>query len=49
MAAGDCGAVSAVKTGKFHPPTAQHGLREGLVVVENIEAAILGRALKSSR
>jgi NADH dehydrogenase len=31
------------KTGKFHPPTAQHGLREGLIAGKNIEAAILGR------
>jgi NADH dehydrogenase len=45
-AAGDCAAVAEAKTGKFHPPTAQHGLREGLVVARNIEAAILGRPLK---
>jgi NADH dehydrogenase len=38
--------VADAKTGKFHPPTAQHGLREGLVVARNIEAAILGRPLK---
>jgi NADH:ubiquinone reductase (H+-translocating) len=42
-AAGDCAAVPDVKTGKFHPPTAQHGLREGLLVAKNIEAAIAGR------
>ena len=45
-AAGDCAAVPDVKTGKFHPPTAQHGLREGLVAAKNIKAAILGRPLK---
>jgi NADH:ubiquinone reductase (H+-translocating) len=45
-AAGDCAAVPNVKTGEFHPPTAQHGLREGLVAAKNIEAAILGRPLK---
>jgi NADH:ubiquinone reductase (H+-translocating) len=45
-AAGDCAAVPDRKTGKFHPPTAQHGLREGLVAAKNIEAAILGRPLK---
>jgi NADH dehydrogenase len=46
-AAGDCAAVPDVKQpGKFHPPTAQHGLREGLVVAKNIEAAIVGRPLK---
>jgi NADH dehydrogenase len=42
-AAGDCAAVPDSKTGKFHPPTAQHGLREGLIAAKNIEAAILGR------
>src|ERR1700736_3634567 len=42
-AAGDCAAVPHSKTGKFHPPTAQHGLREGLIAGKNIEAAILGR------
>jgi NADH dehydrogenase len=30
-------------TGKFHPPTAQHGLRQGLVAAKNIEAEIRGR------
>ncbi len=45
-AAGDCAAVPDSTTGRFHPPTAQHGLREGLVVAKNIEAAILGRPLK---
>jgi NADH dehydrogenase len=50
-AAGDCAAIPDVKggTGKFYPPTAQHGLREGVVVAKNIEAAILGRPLKSFR
>jgi NADH dehydrogenase len=45
-AAGDCAAVPIGNTGQFHPPTAQHGLREGLVVARNIEAAILGLPLK---
>jgi NADH:quinone reductase (non-electrogenic) len=45
-AAGDCAAVPDVRTHKFHPPTAQHGLREGLVAAKNIEAAILGRPLR---
>jgi NADH dehydrogenase len=44
--AGDCAAVPDVKTGKFQPPTAQHGLREGLCAAKNIEAAIVGRPLK---
>ena len=45
-AAGDCAAVPDSKTRGFHPPTAQHGLREGVVVAKNIEAAILGHPLK---
>ena len=32
-------------TRTFHPPTAQHGLRQGLVAAKNIEAAIQGRPL----
>jgi NADH:ubiquinone reductase (H+-translocating) len=45
-AAGDSAAVPDVRTGKYFPPTAQHGLREGLAAAKNIEATILGRALK---
>jgi len=50
-AAGDCAAIPDVKsgTGKFYPPTAQHALREGVVVAKNIEATILGRAPKPFR
>jgi NADH:ubiquinone reductase (H+-translocating) len=50
-AAGDCAAIPDVKSGagKFYPPTAQHGLREGVAVAKNIEAAILGRPLKPFR
>jgi NADH dehydrogenase len=43
LAAGDCAAVPDGTTGKFHPPTAQHGLRQVLVAAKNIEAEILGR------
>jgi NADH dehydrogenase len=46
-AAGDCAAVPVLNTEKFHPPTAQHGLREGLVVAKNIAAVVLDRPLKS--
>jgi NADH:quinone reductase (non-electrogenic) len=46
-AAGDCAAVPTLNTENFHPPTAQHGLREGLVAAKNIEATILNRPLKS--
>src|SRR5215471_13341073 len=48
-AAGDCAAVPIWNTEKFHPPTAQHGLREGVVVAKNIEAVVLNRPLKSFR
>src|SRR5882762_7303197 len=46
-AAGDCAAVPVSNTDKFHPPTAQHGLREGLVAAKNIEAVVLDRPLNS--
>src|SRR5437016_8837015 len=46
-AAGDCAAVPISNTDKFHPPTAQHGLREGLVAAKNIAAVVLDRPLKS--
>jgi len=50
-AAGDCAAIPDVKggTGKFYPPTAQHALRQGVMVAKNIEATILGRPLKPFR
>src|SRR6516225_2655017 len=50
-AAGDCAAIPDVKSGagKFYPPTAQHALREGVVVAKNIEATILGQPLKPFR
>jgi len=46
-AAGDCAAVPVFDTEKFHPPTAQHGLREGLVAAKNIAAVVLDRPLRS--
>jgi NADH:ubiquinone reductase (H+-translocating) len=48
-AAGDCAAVPEFKTGKFYPPTAQHGMREAIVAAKNIERAIIGRPLKAFR
>jgi NADH dehydrogenase len=48
-AAGDCAAVPILNTETFHPPTAQHGLREGVMVAKNIEATILDRSLKPFR
>src|SRR5262249_37831754 len=37
-ALGDCALVPNPKTGQWHPPTAQHALREGKVVAQNIMA-----------
>ncbi len=48
-AVGDCAAVPDSNTGQFYPPTAQHGLREGVVAAKNIERAILGRPLEPFR
>jgi NADH dehydrogenase len=48
-AAGDCAAVPILNTENFHPPTAQHGLREGVTVAKNIEAMVLDRSLKPFR
>jgi NADH dehydrogenase len=48
-AVGDCAAVPDSESGQFYPPTAQHGLREGVIAAKNIERAILGRPLKPFR
>ena len=46
-AVGDCAFVPDIRNpGKSHPPTAQHAIREGKVVAQNIAAALLGRRLK---
>jgi NADH dehydrogenase len=39
-ALGDCASVTDPHTGKPYPPTAQHAIREGSVVADNIIAAI---------
>lgn len=39
---GDCAVVPDRKTGKPHPPTAQHALREGKLAAQNILATIRG-------
>ena len=39
-ALGDCALVPDRKTGQFHPPTAQHALREGRVAAQNILATV---------
>jgi NADH dehydrogenase len=41
-ALGDCALIPDRKTGQYYPPTAQHALREGKVVAQNITAAIRG-------
>ena len=47
-AVGDCAFVPNLRNpGGSHPPTAQHAIREGKVVAQNIAAALLGRPLKS--
>jgi NADH:ubiquinone reductase (H+-translocating) len=47
-AVGDCAFVPDMRnSGKSHPPTAQHAIREGKVVARNIAAVLFGRPLKS--
>ncbi|HMF86136.1 MAG TPA: NAD(P)/FAD-dependent oxidoreductase [Nitrospiraceae bacterium] len=41
-ALGDCAVVPDRKTGKPHPPTAQHALREGKVAAQNVLATLRG-------
>jgi NADH dehydrogenase len=47
-AVGDCAFVPDIRNpGKSHPPTAQHAIRQGKVVAQNIVAALLGHPLRS--
>lgn len=47
-AVGDCAFVPDLKNpGQAHPPTAQHAIREGKLVAQNIAATISGRSLRS--
>jgi NADH dehydrogenase len=41
-AVGDCASIPNQRTGKPYPPTAQHALRQGRVLADNIRAAIRG-------
>ena len=41
-ALGDCSAIPDRLTGKFHPPTAQHALRQGKIAAHNIIATLRG-------
>jgi NADH dehydrogenase len=42
-ALGDCAVVPDIRTGRPHPPTAQHALREARTVARNIAATLAGR------
>ena len=42
-ALGDCALVPDGATGSFHPPTAQHAIRQGKVVARNVVAALRGK------
>jgi len=41
-ALGDCSAIPDRRRGGFHPPTAQHALRQGKIVAHNVIAAVRG-------
>ena len=41
-ALGDCASITDGKTGRPYPPTAQHALRQGKTVAQNVIAAIRG-------
>jgi NADH dehydrogenase len=43
-ALGDCAVVPDPKTGRPYPPTAQHAIRQGRVLAENVLASIRGGA-----
>src|SRR6201997_762613 len=45
-ALGDCALVPDIKTGQYHPPTAQHALREGKTLAKNLIASVRGGTLK---
>ena len=46
-AVGDCSAIVDPKTGKTYPPTAQHAIRQGKVLAQNITASIRGGRKKA--
>ena len=47
-AIGDCAFVPDIRNaGKSHPPTAQHAMREGKIVAQNIVAALSGRSFRA--
>jgi NADH dehydrogenase len=48
-ALGDCAMVPNSRAGGFHPPTAQHAIREAGVVAHNVAADLRGRKKQSFR
>ena len=48
-ALGDCAVVPNPQTGKPHPPTAQHAIREGRALADNIMATLTGRPVRPFR
>lgn len=45
-AVGDCALIPDGNTGNYQPPTAQHALREGKVLAQNLAASLQGSAMK---
>jgi NADH:ubiquinone reductase (H+-translocating) len=45
-ALGDCALVPDGRTGQYHPPTAQHALREGKVLAKNLIASVRGGVMR---
>jgi NADH dehydrogenase len=48
-ALGDCAVVPNPQTGMPHPPTAQHAIREGRALADNIAATLSGRPVRPFR
>jgi len=48
-ALGDAARVEDPTTGRPHPPTAQHALRQGRTLARNLEATLAGRPLETFR
>lgn len=48
-ALGDCALVPDPRSGGFHPPTAQHALRQGRTVARNVAAAVFGGSKRPFR
>jgi NADH:ubiquinone reductase (H+-translocating) len=44
--AGDCAAIVDRRSGRFYPPTAQHAVRQGRVLAQNLVASLTGGRLR---